>query len=62
VNVWGTGGIIMTQTTLLGENTDLVPLSIINPTWISLETNPGLRGEKPAANALKNGLNNSQEK
>jgi len=44
VNVWSTGEIILTKTTLLGENTVLVPLSIINPTWFSPETNLGLHG------------------
>jgi hypothetical protein len=62
MNVWSTGGTILKKTTLLGENTALVPFSIINPTWFSLETNPDLRGEKPAANALSNGLSNFQEK
>jgi hypothetical protein len=62
VNIWSTGGIILTKTTLLGENAALVPLSVINPTWFSLETDPGFRGERPAANALSNGLSNFREK
>jgi len=62
VNVWSTGVIILKKTTLFGENAALVPLSIINPTWFSLETNPGLHGQRPAANALSKVLSNFQEK
>jgi hypothetical protein len=62
LNIWKFGGIILKETELLGGNPVLVSLSIINTTWISLEKNPDLSGERPTANRLKNGLNNFQKK
>jgi hypothetical protein len=55
--IWSSGGIILT-----GENrrtpketcpSDTLPTT--NPTWTALGANPGLRGEKPAANRLSYG-------
>jgi hypothetical protein len=43
------------ETEVLGENLPSATLSTINPTWIDPGANPGLRGERPAANRLSHG-------
>jgi hypothetical protein len=43
------------ETKVLGENLPSATLSTTYPTWIDLGANPGLRGERPAANRLSHG-------
>jgi hypothetical protein len=46
--LWSTGG-----KKLAGEKScPIATLSTTNPTWTDPESNPGLRGEKPATNRL----------
>jgi hypothetical protein len=51
------GGIILTgeNRRTRRETCPSVTFSTINPTWIEPGVNPGLRGERPAANDLSHG-------
>jgi hypothetical protein len=40
---------------LTGENRSTRGKATTNPTWTGAESNPGLRGERPATNRLSHG-------